>query len=220
MAQKWDKEESLKQAYRASERQLGQDASVLQWMKQRSATLKESITAHDVVRYHGVQLKSALDSEEQLSCPFHGKDNKPSARIYPASGRSDSHLWCFTCQKSWDIFGLWREFMGHGPEVKFPTILFELEKTFGIIRPEGPDAQAPEDKGPSELDLEVDQLFDVCEKRIKEARYKYEPTKLFRTGQVLDQLHHRWDERAIKAVDVRALLRQVLDRIGEHIRAA
>lgn len=37
--------------------------------------------------------------EQQISCPFHGSDSKPSARYYPES----NSMYCFTCKKSWDV---------------------------------------------------------------------------------------------------------------------
>jgi hypothetical protein len=36
--------------------------------------------------------------EVQLRCPFHGKDNKPSARLYKATNT----CYCWVCQKRWN----------------------------------------------------------------------------------------------------------------------
>jgi hypothetical protein len=38
-------------------------------------------------------------SEVQFRCPFHGKDNKPSARLY----KETKSCYCWVCQKSWDV---------------------------------------------------------------------------------------------------------------------
>jgi len=38
--------------------------------------------------------------EEQFSCPFHGKDSKPSARYY----RVTDSCYCFTCHQAWDLY--------------------------------------------------------------------------------------------------------------------
>lgn len=43
-----------------------------------------------------IRLKS--DMEQQINCPFHGADNKPSARYYSET----NSLYCWVCQKSWD----------------------------------------------------------------------------------------------------------------------
>lgn len=37
--------------------------------------------------------------ETQLRCPFHGKDNKPSARYY----KTTQSMYCWVCLKSWDV---------------------------------------------------------------------------------------------------------------------
>jgi len=44
----------------------------------------------------------------QISCPFHGKDNRPSARVYP-----DTNTFrCFFCSKSWAPVTFWAEANG------------------------------------------------------------------------------------------------------------
>jgi len=37
-------------------------------------------------------------SEVQCKCPFHGEDNKPSARFY----RNTNAFYCFKCKKAWN----------------------------------------------------------------------------------------------------------------------
>lgn len=41
----------------------------------------------------------ALVDEAQLRCPFHGQDNKPSARFY----RGTQTMFCWVCYKRWDV---------------------------------------------------------------------------------------------------------------------
>jgi hypothetical protein len=40
-----------------------------------------------------------LASEVQFKCPIHGKDSKPSARLY----NSTKSCYCWVCRKSWDV---------------------------------------------------------------------------------------------------------------------
>ncbi len=40
-----------------------------------------------------------LVEQTQLRCPFHGKDNKPSARFYKAT----QSMFCWVCYKSWNV---------------------------------------------------------------------------------------------------------------------
>ncbi|MCW4026127.1 MAG: CHC2 zinc finger domain-containing protein, partial [Candidatus Bathyarchaeota archaeon] len=41
----------------------------------------------------------------QISCPFHGPDSAPSARVFPAS----NSMYCWACNKSWDVIDYWTE---------------------------------------------------------------------------------------------------------------
>jgi len=41
----------------------------------------------------------------QISCPFHGQDTHPSARVYPDT----NSLRCFYCSKSWNPVTFWAE---------------------------------------------------------------------------------------------------------------
>lgn len=38
------------------------------------------------------------DVEQQISCPFHGRDASPSMRVYPHT----NSCYCFKCKESWD----------------------------------------------------------------------------------------------------------------------
>lgn len=216
MSKDWDRDDELQKALKGAERK----TAIYEWMKQRSALVKNNVTAHDVLRHFGTSLKFGGDAhEEQFSCPFHGKDNKPSARVYPSGPRSSSHVWCFTCQKNWDVFGLWRNFAGHGEEIKFGQIIFELERAFGIMPPDAPEMINQEDLGPSEAEKDVDQLFQVCENRLREARPKYELTQFVLAGQLLDKWRYRFENRNISVEEVDKLLRVFVERVGERIRA-
>lgn len=215
MPREWDSNEELRDALRANERK----GEFSEWWAQRTATVKESVSAHDMLRHFGVTLKQGGSAhEEQFSCPFHGKDKKPSCRVYPDGGRSASHVWCFTCQKNWDVFGLWREFMGHGEDVKFSRIVFEIEKAFGIIAPDAPEPDF-KDRGPSEAEIDAEKLLWVCENRLREAKPKYDLEKFARTGQLIDRLWFRFENRTIEAEELLKILRQVIDKIGERMRA-
>jgi DNA primase len=40
-----------------------------------------------------------LATEVQYKCPFHGQDNKPSARLY----NNTKSCFCWVCRKAWDV---------------------------------------------------------------------------------------------------------------------
>lgn len=56
--------------------------------------IKHTYSMREIVERYGIQIKR----DGMCSCPFHGKDRKPSMKIY-----KDSYF-CFTCHNSGDIF--------------------------------------------------------------------------------------------------------------------
>ena len=87
-------------------------------------------------------------NEAQLRCPFHGQDNKPSARFY----RSTQLFHCWVCQKTWNVIS----FVGDKEQLHFMgTLRFLVEKykidTSSI--PDDPELNLPETKSVSESDI-------------------------------------------------------------------
>lgn len=107
------------------------------WVSQRIEAIKSRVSAHEVLRRGGVDLRKGDDEEEQFSCPFHGQDRRPSARVYPADANNLSHAWCFVCQERWDAITLWRKFNG-GEDKHFTQVLAEIERAYGLETPELP----------------------------------------------------------------------------------
>lgn len=200
-------EESARQAWRS-------------WLEDRVNTLHGRVSAHDVLRHGGVDLKG--DGEEQFSCPFHGADNKPSARVYPESARSRSHAWCFVCQERWDAIELWKKFNG-GEDKTFSRLVKEMEQAFGITTPEMP-AEASSHSGHSDAHLEsFTGLYEAAERRLRGARTAYEYLGDLKgylsAGQVLDRVLYRVDNRHMTPEQGEEILRTLLARIAEKVRS-
>jgi CHC2 zinc finger len=200
-----------------------EQGSVREWIYQRKDTLLDKVSAQDVLRYFGVVLKfSGGDRPEQILCPFHS-DSNPSARVFPSQGGKPSAFYCFTCgEKPKDIFGLWKAFKGD-PEMKFSVVLRGLEEAFGIDTPEPPkrDFFAPESlRGPSEEELEIRDLLDVCERRLRDAKPNFQMKGFLVVGQCLDRLHFRIEKGTIEPEAAKAVMRKILDKIREKIRAS
>jgi len=173
---------------------------------------------YDILRRHGVSLKqSGADREEQISCPFHGKDTKPSARIYPESGNKHSHVWCFVCQKPWDVIGLWKQFEGFDEQIKFSQILASLERAFGLTPPEPPDrlAAAKDDRD----EIEVQLLVDTCNRRLKAAKRAFDMRAFLSAGLVLDKIALQVEDESLPLTEAKRLLLIILDRIGTRERS-
>jgi DNA primase len=68
--------------------------------KLRELILKEVDMAR-VMQDYGVDFvyNPHLVDEAQLRCPFHGEDNKPSARFYKAT----QSMFCWVCYKRWNV---------------------------------------------------------------------------------------------------------------------
>ena len=190
------------------------------WVDQRREVLVDKVSAHDVLRHFGVELRYNNDSqEEQILCPFHS-DSIPSARVYPQQGDSQSGLYCYTCRKRWDIFSLWREF-NNDPEMKFTLVLRELEKAFGIDTPEGPDlSREPVQRGPTEEEQAILSLLEVCECRLRNSKEAFTMSGFVVVGRVLDNLHYRMARKTIDLETVEKTARQILEKISEKIRSA
>jgi hypothetical protein len=215
MARDWGASEEFQREAKVTERR---EASA-QWVRDRIQNVKSAVTAHDVCRHFGVKLRYAGSSHsEQLSCPFHGPDNRPSAKIHPESARSASALYCFVCQKRWGVIDLWRMFKQYGDDIRFTQVLFEIERAFGITVPDGP-AWEREEKGPSEAEVDARNLLDVCERRLRDAKPKFSCEGFMKVSYALDLAWGEFESRASPAEDTKAKARVILDVIGRKIRA-
>lgn len=189
----------------------------------RVEQIHAKVTAYDILRSNGVELKQVSDAqEEQFSCPFHGVDRKPSARVYPESNSGPSHAWCFFCQERWDAIDLWRKFNG-GEGKKFGQVLSEIEKAYGLSAPDMPKEGILDD-GPEEDKLaDFSRLIEICETRLIEAGAAYrrldDMVGYLQVGSVLDKLRYRVDQRALSPERGLEILQQVLTKIGETERS-
>jgi hypothetical protein len=200
-----------------------ENGAVREWINLRKSALLDKVSAHDVLRQFGVNLRfSGSSQSEQILCPFHD-DSRPSAKVYPSEGGKPSKFYCFTCRgKALDIFALWANFKGD-PDMKFTQVLRGLEETFGLETPEPPARgnEAYESlRGPSEEDLEVKDLLGVCERRLRDAKPSFKLEGFLVVGQCLDRLHYRIEKGLLKTAEARVIIRKVLDKISEKMRAS
>jgi DNA primase len=185
-----------------------------QWLNARREHIHAHVTAADILSLNGVILRRSGAQEEQISCPFHGADNKPSARYHPESSRGPSGVWCFVCHERWDCIKLLQKFSG----CRYMEALFQIEKNFSLTPPEPGDIGGIEDPY-DPLQEEVDQLFEVCETRLRENREKFDLTAHLKLGSMLDHTRYRLDHGAVPLVEAQKRLTQILGKIGEKIRA-
>jgi hypothetical protein len=209
--------------FRDMEREAAQERVVSEarraWIRKRIDNIHSHVTAYDVLRQGGVELYKSEGEEEQFSCPFHGEDRKPSARVYPADGDRPSHAWCFVCrEKNWDAIGLWRKFNG-GEDKTFGQVLSEIERSYGLSTPDLP-LEAVLDTPQVDPNLEVlKTLTQSCENCLRRAKPAYRALGDFkgfvRAGSVLDRVHYRLGKRIISSEKAISLLRELLSKITE-----
>ena len=192
---------------------------LLEWIQQRVAHIHSRVTLFDVLRKNGVELEYE-DRPSQFSCPFHGKDTKPSARSYPEDASSPSHAWCFVCQERWDAISIWKKFSG--PEKKFTRILTEIELSFGLDQPPQPDALK---FLTSEPEVQVDDLAQfhklemACENRLLAARKVYDLKGYLSAASLLERVSTRVVDRRMPVSEGEQRLRILLENIGKKLRA-
>lgn len=78
--------------------------------------IKAKYSMQDIAEMYGIKKNRA----GFVSCPFHGKDNHPSMKLY----KSDYH--CYTCNANGDIF----TFIQHMEGCSFKDAFFKLGGTY------------------------------------------------------------------------------------------
>jgi len=199
-------------------------AAFREWTTIRKETLRDKVKAHDVLRHFGVALKfSGSDHREHIPCPFHD-DRNPSASVFPDEGaNSPSALYCWVCFGGHrkDIFDLWKTFKGD-EGMKWHQILRGLEEAFGIEAPKAPTLSHESYetlRGPSEEEVDVQDLLNVCERRLRDSKPSFKMEGFMVVGQCLDRLHHRIEKGLISLPEAKAVIRKILDKISEKVRA-
>lgn len=187
------------------------------WIQARVEAIRKSVSAHDILRRNGIKLRYNEDREEQFSCPFHGVDTHPSARVYPETVRGPSHVWCFVCHQNWDAIALWKKF--GGGESKFTRVLAEIERAFGITPPERPPTPAEMADYVDPEVVQTEMMFDVCERRLRSAKVSFDMKGHLTVGSILDRVRYQFEHGKVSVEKTKTILQQVLDKIGAKVRA-
>ena len=187
-----------------------------EWYQLRVENIRSHVSAADVLARNGVTLRKHGLQAEQISCPFHGKDNRPSAKYFPEEAGGRSHVWCFVCRENWDAIGLWKKFTG---SERFSDVLRQLEQAFGLTAPEPPTTRIRERAEVNPLADESRQLLNLCESRLREHRRAFEMRSHLRLGALLDHTRFYLDSGHIDHATAIARLKSILSRIREKVDA-
>lgn len=93
-----------------------------EFWKKRIENIKDHVNLRDLVNRFNVECKSD-GNVTQLHCPFHGKDNHASARLYDTNT-----MYCWVCSKSWDVVTFVKDFK----QIKFSEACKFLENLYGL----------------------------------------------------------------------------------------
>lgn len=195
-----------------------------EWYRQRIAAIHDRVTAYDVLRAIGVELRQSTDDrQEQFSCPFHGADNKPSARVYPEDTNSKSHAWCYVCQEpKWDVIGLWRKHTG----LAFGEALSSLERNFGLEAPPIPRGFSeaitrPPSEGEQQLEL-FKKRFVAADRSLVARKKNYaqlnDMVGFLSACSILDKTKYRVDNHVWTPEKGLQVVETLLDRLRERMR--
>lgn len=188
---------------------------IFEWMDTRVENINDHVSAADVLTYNGVELKYGGDREEQISCPFHGEDRRPSARYFPDDGDSRSHVWCFACHERWDAIGLWVKYNG---KETFSRSLKEIERAFGLVTPEAPKGRNFEkEEGAKES---YNQFLEACENLLRRNRDQFDMESHLRLGHLVDMVVFAVSNNSLSYADGKERLEKIFHKISEKSRGA
>jgi DNA primase len=125
----------------------------------------EKLDLAEVMLSYGVEfIYNPMKADEaQFRCPFHGKDNKPSARYY----RSTQSCYCWVCTKKWDVISFIRDKENLGFLATIRHIIDRYKIDTSSIQ-EDPELKPPDEKDISDINIDI--IF--TKKKIKELRGK------------------------------------------------
>jgi hypothetical protein len=167
--------------------------SVQEWIARRASAVRKAYTAYDALVENGIDSVPDQTTPTQISCPFHGKDNRPSARYYPASGSHSDYVRCYTCKENWDSINLLAKFRG----LRFMQALSDLERRYGIKiqrHPEENLIDAPSERKSSYQSTEwndIPRVLKLLESKLVRLRDKVAMLDFIKWCRVLDAV--QWD---------------------------
>lgn len=93
-------------------------------LKKRIESIKQRVKIRDLIRDYGLLPNQYCGDEFQMRCPFHGRDNTPSAHVYP-----DGHFHCFACHRHLDVIGFVQE---RESIALFNNVLRHIEQRYNL----------------------------------------------------------------------------------------
>jgi hypothetical protein len=177
-------------------------------VKKRVLEVIRSYSSYAALTENGVELIDEA-TDLQIRCPWHGVDERPSARYY---GGSNGNFHCFACKLHLNSVGIYAKFKN----IKFMQALTELERRFNI-KPEGQkiwsEIEKPVDKSGSKYESEswgdLPRLVALLENKLIRVRNNISIVDFVRWCRIVDAVQWDFDHNEEKSTPemIQALLR-------------
>jgi len=187
-------------------------------LRQRADRIKREVSIASVLAQYGYRVRvDAAHRQQQFPCNLHGdgRDNKPSARVYPAS----NSWYCFACDKTRDPIETVREVEGIG----FREALDWLEKHYSLpslpFEDEEPEGVAPAGRPAPEPELEVS--FEETEKALAQTLNMLTQDRVLPMDTLLpfweghDQLAHMREKKALSEAKAQGAMAELQRRVNQ-----
>lgn len=190
------------------------DTLLKEWVRQRVATIHQHLDAASILTANGVHLRYGGAQPEQISCPFHGVDRKPSARYHPPEGNSVSGVWCFVCNERWDAIALWGKFAQY--EGPFTGLLRRIEAELHIDTPDVPTGLNGTTLRQSDGRLKAQ--LQAVEARLLASKKELDLQTYLTLGSALDYLWVLDGHGKVTFAAAQPLVEKVLNKIRDRCR--
>jgi hypothetical protein len=191
--------------------------SLQEWIQLRARAVRQVYTAFTALAEKGIDAVPDDTTPTQIPCPFHGADNKPSARYYPRTGGRGDYVRCYKCRENWDSINLYAKFRG----LRFMDALAKLERRFRIKtarRPEGPEIVEPADRGASYVSSgwqDVPRVAAAAEQKLLRIRDKCGMTDYVKFCRVIDAVGYDFDRTQKATPDMVHVLKRLMAMMDE-----
>lgn len=128
-------------------------------LKKRIDNIKSRIKIRSLIQDYGLLPNQYVGDEFQMRCPFHGRDETPSAHVY-----TEGHFHCFACHRHHDVISFFQE---KEHIEKLSNALRALEQKYNIPKIE-------------EIEEDAEEIFsDEIEKPKVSVEYEFSRTEKF-----------------------------------------
>lgn len=157
---------------------------------QRVDNIKQKVSLRGLIDHYKIQCQS--DGEiTQFHCPFHGKDNHASARLYESNT-----MYCWVCSQKWDVISFIKDFHNldtFSNACKFLENMFHIEKPDVAIAYQEPSFEdhLKEPKSPSK-EQDFQKEFERIERLLLRSRSRFTLAQYSRYFYYYDNLYSNY----------------------------